>query len=57
MKEANAELEKTLSLYESEFEEFVKQKKEEIVQYHLQHNKSYQEFAEKNHLKTGMNFR
>jgi len=44
MKEATAELEKIFGLSESEFEEYVHLKRNEIVAYHLQHNKSYQAF-------------
>lgn len=47
MKEADAELEKILSLSESDFEKFLEQKKKEIVGYHLKQNESYQEFVGK----------
>jgi phenylacetate-CoA ligase len=47
MKEANAELDKITSLPEGEFEDFINQKRNEIVEYHLRHNKSYQEFVGK----------
>jgi phenylacetate-CoA ligase len=45
MKEADAELKKILSLSEADFTNYVNQKKKEIVEYHLKHNKSYQEFV------------
>ncbi|MCF6131479.1 phenylacetate--CoA ligase family protein [Flavobacterium wongokense] len=45
MKEANAELDKIISLPESDFENFITQKRNEIVEYHLKHNKSYQDFV------------
>jgi phenylacetate-CoA ligase len=55
MKEATVQLEQTFSLSESDFEDFIKQKKEEIVDYHLKHNKSYREFVGKNALKNWNN--
>ena len=42
IKEATAELEKTLSFSEQEFEAFVLKKRDEIVNYHIQNNPSYQ---------------
>lgn len=47
MKEATAELEKILSLTDADFRNHVNQTKKEIVQYHLKHNKSYQEIVGK----------
>ncbi|MGC4040950.1 MAG: phenylacetate--CoA ligase family protein [Flavobacterium sp.] len=47
MKEAKAELKKIFDLSESDFENHINQKKREIAAYHLNHNKSYQEFAGK----------
>ncbi len=47
MKEADAELKKILSLSEADFTNYVNQKKKEIVEFHLKHNKSYQKFVEK----------
>lgn len=48
MKEATSELKKILSLSETDFTNYVDQKKKEIVEYHLKNNKSYQEFVGKN---------
>ncbi len=48
MKEATSELKKILSLSETDFTNYVNQKKKEIVEYHLKNNKSYQEFVGKN---------
>ena len=45
MKEAQSELKKIQAVSESDYENYLNQKKKEIVNYHLQHNKSYQEFA------------
>ena len=45
MKEAQSELEKIEAVSESDYENYLNQKKKEIVNFHLQHNKSYQEFA------------
>lgn len=44
MKEATTELEKIISISEKDFENYIHQKKKEIVAYHLKHNKSYREF-------------
>ena len=48
MKEANAELENILSISEIDYNNYVNQKKEAIVDYHLKNNKSYQDFVGKN---------
>lgn len=45
MKKAQQDLEKILAVAEVDYENYLAQKKKEIVHYHLQHNKSYQEFA------------
>jgi len=45
MKEATAELEKILSFSDSDFEQEAIEKRNEIVKYHLKHNKSYQKFV------------
>ena len=47
MKEASVELKKILTVSEIEYENYVNQKKIAIVEYHLKHNKSYQEFVGK----------
>ena len=48
MKQATAELQKIVSLSESDFEKYVHQKKKEIVTYHIKNNNSYKEFVGKN---------
>ena len=48
MKEANAELENILSISDIDYNNYVNQKKEAIVDYHLKNNKSYQDFVGKN---------
>ncbi len=47
MKEATAELEKTLSFSEIDFEKNSVEKRNKIVEYHLKNNKSYQDFTGK----------
>jgi phenylacetate-CoA ligase len=47
IKEASVELEKILSVSENEYSNYVNQKKKEIVEYHLKHNKSYLAFVGK----------
>ena len=47
IKEASVELEKILAVSENEYSNYVNQKKKEIVEYHLKHNKSYQAFLGK----------
>ncbi|HEX8013773.1 MAG TPA: phenylacetate--CoA ligase family protein, partial [Flavobacterium sp.] len=47
MKEATTELEKIISIPESDFEDYINRKRKEIVEHHLQHTKSYQEFVGK----------
>jgi len=47
IKEAAVELEKILTVSENEYSNYVNQKKKEIVEYHLKHNKSYQAFVGK----------
>lgn len=47
IKEASVELEKILAVSENEYSNYVNQKKKEIVEYHLKHNKSYQAFVGK----------
>ena len=47
MKETSAELKKILSVSEIDYGNYINQKKNEIVDYHLKHNKSYQVFVGK----------
>ena len=47
IKEASVELEKILAVSENEYSNYVNQKKKEIVEYHLKHNKSYRAFVGK----------
>jgi phenylacetate-CoA ligase len=47
MKEAKAELQKIQSIPEQEFEAFIENKKQEIVDYHLKNNPTYQKFVGK----------
>jgi len=47
MKEAKAELRKIQSIPEQEFEAFIEIKKQEIVEYHLKNNSSYQKLVGK----------
>jgi phenylacetate-CoA ligase len=47
MKKASAELEKTLSVFEDDYEEYINLKKKTIVEHHLKHNKSYRDFVGK----------
>lgn len=47
MKEAKAELRKIQSIPEQEFEAFIENKKQEIVDYHLKNNSSYQKLVGK----------
>ena len=47
IKEASAELEKILTISEIDYDNYINQKKKEIVKYHLKHNKSYQNFVGK----------
>ena len=47
IKEASAELEKILTISEIDYDNYINQKKKEIVDYHLKHNKSYQAFVGK----------
>lgn len=47
MKEAEKELKTSLSLSDLDFEKNIHQKKTDIVEYHLKHTKSYQEFVGK----------
>lgn len=48
MKEATAELNKVFTISEADFEDYVTQKRKEIVEYHLKHNPSYKAFVGKN---------
>lgn len=52
MKEAKAELQKIQSIPEQEFEAFIENKKQEIVDYHLKNNSSYQKLVGKNTFNT-----
>lgn len=45
MQEAKAELQKIQSITEEEFEAFIENKKQEIVDYHLKNNSSYQKLV------------
>ena len=47
MQEAKAELQKIQAIPEQEFEAFIENKKQEIVDYHLKNNSSYQKFVGK----------
>jgi phenylacetate-CoA ligase len=47
MREAKAELQKIQSIPEQEFEAFIENKKQEIVDYHLKNNSSYQKLVSK----------
>ena len=47
MKEAKAELQKIQSIPEQEFNAFLENKKQEIVEYHLQNNSTYQKIVGK----------
>ena len=47
MKKASVELEKTLSVFEDDYEEYINLKKKTIVEHHLKHNKSYRDFVGK----------
>ncbi|MEC4003508.1 phenylacetate--CoA ligase family protein [Flavobacterium sp. SUN052] len=44
MKKATSEFEKIVSISETDFEKYTIEKRNEIVDFHLKHNKSYQEF-------------
>ena len=47
MREAKSELQKIQSIPEKEFETFIENKKQEIVEYHLKNNSSYQKLVGK----------
>ena len=47
MKKATSEFEKIVAIPESDFENYIIQKRKEIVEFHLKNNKSYQEFVGK----------
>lgn len=47
IKEATAKFDKILSISEADFENYIIEKRKEIVEYHLKNNKSYQEFVGK----------
>ena len=47
MKKATSEFEKISAIPESDFENYITQKRKEIVEFHLKNNKSYQEFVGK----------
>jgi phenylacetate-CoA ligase len=47
MKEANAELNKIVSFSEEDHQQFIENKKEQIVDFHLKKNRSYQDFVGK----------
>jgi phenylacetate-CoA ligase len=55
MKEAKAELQKIQSIPEQEFEAFIENKKQEIVDYHLKNNSSYQKLVGKTTFNTWNN--
>src|SRR6478752_3383303 len=48
MREATAEFEKNQSIPSEEYERFITDKKKEIVEFHLNNNKSYRDFLGKN---------
>lgn len=48
MKLADADFQKTLAVSETDYEQFVISKRNEIVEYHLKNNSSYKEFVGKN---------
>jgi phenylacetate-CoA ligase len=52
MKEAKAELQKIQSIPEQEFEAFIQNKKQEIVDYHIKNNSSYRELVGKTDFNT-----
>ncbi len=52
MKEAKAELQKIQAIPEQEFEAFIENKKQEIVEYHLKNNSSYQNLVGKTSFNT-----
>ncbi len=60
MQKAKAELNKIVSFSEEEHQQFIENKKQEIVNFHLKNNKSYQDFVKKHVLipkfGSGMNF-
>ena len=47
MKEATTELEKISAVSETDYENYINNKKKKIVEFHLKHNPSYQEFVGK----------
>lgn len=47
IKKASVELEKILAVSDTDYTSYINQKKKEIVDYHLKHNKSYKEFVRK----------
>ena len=51
MKEAKADLQKIQAIPEQEFEAFIENKKQEIVDYHLKNNSSYQKLVGKSTFK------
>ena len=55
IKEAAVELEKVNAVTDANFAEYTQQKKREIVDYHLKHNKSYREFVGKDFFKNWNN--
>jgi phenylacetate-CoA ligase len=55
MKEAKSELSNILALSEENFEKYALKKRNEIVKYHLENNKSYQDFVGNFLLKIGTN--
>ena len=52
MKEAKADLQKIQAIPEQEFEAFIENKKQEIVDYHLKNNSSYQKLVGKSTFNT-----
>ena len=51
MKEAMAEFEKIQAISNADYEEYIHLKRKKIVEYHLQHNKSYRDFVGKSAFK------
>ena len=57
MREAKSELQKIQSIPEKEFETFIENKKQEIVEYHLKNNSSYQKLVGKTTFNNGNGLR
>ena len=55
MKKATSEFEKISAISETDFENYVIQKRKEIIDYHLKHNKTYQKFVGKSSIQNWNN--